>query len=187
MKRISLKTNCALALAVAGMLAVGPVVAQKPDWAGGDKGGKGGRMEKSENNKGGRMEKSENNKGGRRDDHARSPRNRGEPAVRAGEYFGDQHRTFAHQHYHDEFQRGRCPPGLAKKNNGCMPPGLARKWAVGRPLPHDVTYHNVPPALITQFGQPPTGYRYVRVGGDILLVKNSSGMVIDAIQNLGRK
>jgi hypothetical protein len=23
--------------------------------------------------------------------------------------------------------RGRCPPGLAKKHNGCMPPGQARK------------------------------------------------------------
>jgi hypothetical protein len=28
-------------------------------------------------------------------------------------------------------QRG-CPPGLAKKNNGCLPPGQARKLAIGQ-------------------------------------------------------
>ncbi len=30
---------------------------------------------------------------------------------------------------------GGCPPGLAKKNNGCMPPGLARKREEGRYRP----------------------------------------------------
>ena len=25
-----------------------------------------------------------------------------------------------------------CPPGLAKKHNGCMPPGQAKKWARGQ-------------------------------------------------------
>jgi len=27
---------------------------------------------------------------------------------------------------------GGCPPGLAKKNNGCMPPGQAKKLRVGQ-------------------------------------------------------
>jgi hypothetical protein len=30
---------------------------------------------------------------------------------------------------------GGCPPGLAKKHNGCMPPGQARKQAQDRRLP----------------------------------------------------
>src|SRR5215469_15652792 len=25
-----------------------------------------------------------------------------------------------------------CPPGLAKKNNGCMPPGQAKQYAIGK-------------------------------------------------------
>ena len=30
---------------------------------------------------------------------------------------------------------GGCPPGLAKKHNGCMPPGQAKKQAQDRHLP----------------------------------------------------
>ena len=75
---------------------------------------------------------------------------------------------------------------MAKKHNGCMPPGQARKWTVGRPLPREVIFYEVPPALIVQIGQPPSGYRYVRVASDILLIALGTGMVIDAIQDLGR-
>jgi len=75
---------------------------------------------------------------------------------------------------------------LAKKNNGCMPPGQARKWTIGRPLPREVIFYEVPPTLLVQFGQPPSGYRYVRVASDILLIALGTGMVIDAIQDLGR-
>lgn len=80
---------------------------------------------------------------------------------------------------------GRCPPGLAKKQNGCMPPGQARKWQVGQPLPRDVTYYRVPRQLVTEIGQLPSGYRYVRVSSDILLMSIGIRMVIDVIRNLG--
>jgi Ni/Co efflux regulator RcnB len=33
---------------------------------------------------------------------------------------------------------------------------------------------------------PPSGYRYVRVASDILLIAAGTGMVVDAIQDLGR-
>ena len=79
-----------------------------------------------------------------------------------------------------------CPPGLAKKNNGCMPPGQAKKWRLGRPLPHDVIYYDVPPPLVLQLGAPPAGHRYVRVAGDILLITAGTAMVVAAIQDLGR-
>jgi hypothetical protein len=46
---------------------------------------------------------------------------------------GDHDRSYYRHHredrnygYRDE-RRG-CPPGLAKKHNGCMPPGQAKKW-----------------------------------------------------------
>ena len=83
-------------------------------------------------------------------------------------------------------RRGHCPPGLAKKRNGCMPPGQAKKWEVGRRLPPDVIYYQVPQPLVTQIGTPPPGYRYVRVASDILMIAVGSGMVVDAIRNLGR-
>ena len=176
MKRIGLKTNCALAFVIAGILAVGPAIADKPAWAGGGKGG-----EKSE-----RREQPESNKGRQRDGDERSQRDGAAPAVAVREHFGDRHRTIAHEYYSEQFRTGRCPPGLAKKNNGCMPPGQARKWAVGRPLPREVIYYDVAPALVVQFGRPPAGYRYVRVASDILLIALGTGMVIDAMQDLGR-
>ena len=90
-------------------------------------------------------------------------------------------------YYAEEFRRnGRCPPGLAKKRNGCLPPGQAKKWQVGRPLPRDVVYYEVPQPLVAQIGAPPPGYRYVRVSSDILLIAIGTGMVVDGIRNLGR-
>ena len=173
MKRITLKTNCVLAFAIAGILAIGPAIADKPSWAG-DKGGKGENREKSDHNKG---------KQG--DSDGRSSRDN-IPAVRTSERFGDHHRTIARDYYNEQYRSGHCPPGLAKKNNGCMPPGQARKWVVGHPLPREVIYYDVPSTLVVQFGQPQTGYRYVRVASDILLIALGTGMVIDAIQDLGR-
>ena len=102
------------------------------------------------------------------------------------EHFSDQHRLVVRDYYGAQIQSGRCPPGLAKKNNGCQPPGQAKKWALGQPLPRDVVYHPVPAAVIARIGVPPTGYKYVRVATDILLIAIGTAMVVDAIQDLGR-
>ena len=102
-------------------------------------------------------------------------------------HFDDKHRETAHAYYNQQFERGKCPPGLAKKNNGCVPPGQAKKWTVGQPLQRDVVFHSVPRTLVTQIGQPPAGQRYVRVGNDVLLVSNRTGIVLDALQGLGLK
>jgi len=80
---------------------------------------------------------------------------------------------------------GGCPLGLAKKNNGCMPPGQAKKWHYGRPLPREVVFYEVPRALVIELPPPPSGYRYVRVASDILMIAVGTGMVVDAITDLG--
>lgn len=67
-----------------------------------------------------------------------------------------------------------------------MPPGQAKKYAVGQRLPNDVVYYPVPQSVSLQLGMPPSGYKYVRVASDILLIAVGSSMVIDAIQDLGR-
>lgn len=36
--------------------------------------------------------------------------------------FNDSHRSLVIEYYGEQARSGRCPPGLAKKNNGCMPP-----------------------------------------------------------------
>jgi len=83
MERIALKMNCVLAFLLAGMLTVGPAIAEKPAWAGGGKGG-----EKSE-----RREQPESNKGRQRDGDERSSRDRNGSTVKLREHFSDRHRT----------------------------------------------------------------------------------------------
>ena len=102
-------------------------------------------------------------------------------------HFKDHDREYVRDYYAGEYSRkGKCPPGLAKKNNGCMPPGQAKKWAYGRPLPRDVVYYEVPQPVIVRIGPPPSGYKYVRVASDILMIAIGTNMVVDAIQDLGR-
>ncbi len=101
-------------------------------------------------------------------------------------HFDDDKRSYIRSYYEEEFRSGHCPPGLAKKRNGCMPPGQAKKWRVGRPLPQDVVFYEVPPALVIKIGAPPAGYKYVRVASDILMIAVGTRMVADAITNLGR-
>ena len=67
-----------------------------------------------------------------------------------------------------------------------MPPGQAKKWQIGSPIPRDVVYYDLPPQLVVQIGAPPAGYRYVRAAADILLIAIGTGIVIDALQDLGR-
>lgn len=176
MHKIALCTNRIVTLLVAGMLAAGPALAQKPSWAGGDKNDKKDKYEKS--NKG--------NAGKARDKGKRADRDNDRRDGRVVTHFADQHRVVIREYYGEQFRTGRCPPGLAKKNNGCMPPGQAKKWQVGRPLPRDVIFYDLPPAVIVRLGWPPAGYRYVRVAADILLIAVGTAMVVDAIQDLSR-
>jgi Ni/Co efflux regulator RcnB len=75
-------------------------------------------------------------------------------------------------------------PGLAKKHDGCHPPGQAKKWREGELLPHGVIYYDLPYDMVEHMGPPPRGHRYVRVASDILLIAIGTGMVVDAIDDL---
>lgn len=167
-----------------------PVWADKPDWA-----GPGKQHDRQESRDGPRQESARDGRDGhgeRNDDHggrdARGGHNGGgaQVQINIGNYFGDPQRQVARQAYGPEFHGRRCPPGLARKHNGCQPPGQARAYALGQPLPRSVVYYDVAPAVVVQIGLPPQGYRYVRVAADILLIAVGTGMVVDAIQDLSR-
>ena len=88
-------------------------------------------------------------------------------------------------YYRDEFARGNCPPGLAKKHDGCLPPGQAKKaWNVGQSLPPSVAYYPLPPTLYGRLTPPPPGYQYVRVYDDVLLMQSSNRSVVSLVVNL---
>lgn len=80
--------------------------------------------------------------------------------------------------------RKHCPPGLAKKHNGCLPPGQAKKYRVGERLPAGVRWSPVPHDLLVMLTPPPRGYRYVKVDRDVLLIGEATKKVIDAVELL---
>ncbi|HCM83534.1 MAG TPA: hypothetical protein PKW15_04590 [Alphaproteobacteria bacterium] len=73
----------------------------------------------------------------------------------------------------------KCPPGLAKKNNGCLPPGQAKKYGIGSRL--DYSYRDLPRGLLDLLGAPPAGARYVMVDNDVLLVSEAGKKILDAV------
>lgn len=157
------------ALAVAALsatfLAAGPAMADKPAWAGGGKHG---------------------GKGGDRQEERHDDRRGDAPALSVQIGFGGDARRVVNDYYGAEFRAGNCPPGLAKKKNGCLPPGQAKKWSRGRPLPADVAFYDLPRDLVLRLPPPPRDHRYVRVAGDILLIAVGTSMVVDAIEDIGR-
>jgi len=60
---------------------------------------------------------------------------------------------------------GGCPPGLAKKHNGCMPPGQAKKlYRIGQRFPLSYgdrwSYNQIPYDLRRQYGFNPNDRYY---------------------------
>ncbi|MCB6184635.1 RcnB family protein [Leeia sp. TBRC 13508] len=100
--------------------------------------------------------------------------------------FDDRSRVVIYNYYGKEARNGRCPPGLAKKHNGCMAPGQARYWQVGKPLPRSVHYTELPVVVLKQLPPAPRNYRYVQVASDVLMIAVGTGMVVDAIQDITR-
>jgi hypothetical protein len=81
--------------------------------------------------------------------------------------------------------RGNCPPGLAKKHNGCLPPGQVKKrYSVGQRLPETIIYEEPPRELIVRIGPPPSGYRYVVLDGDLVKLTLGTLLVVDSIEGL---
>jgi Ni/Co efflux regulator RcnB len=99
-----------------------------------------------------------------------------------GGRIADADRGLIQGYFGQQFAQGNCPPGLAKKNNGCQPPGQARKWAVGQRLPDGLGYP-LPPELLRRLA-PPAGHTYMRVGTDIVMIAVGTGMVVSGLANL---
>lgn len=197
-----MKTKYGLAFMIVGLLAAGQAFADKPATAGGNQNSEQrGQPEQAQGKKpdasGSQNTDMRQDADKGQDSDRGQGANKGEPGGQsaagqgaaagsgAHRHFGDQHRNAVREYYTQEFRHGHCPPGLAKRENGCMPPGQAKSWAVGQRLPRDVTFHNLPAQLATQLGQPPAGQRYVRAADEILLIESGTGLIIDAIPGLG--
>jgi len=154
------------ALMVSSLIAVGsPALADKPSKSDRDK-------ERKHEQKGDHKEH------GHKDDH-----HHGKEKKR---HFEERDRTVIREYYEQEFRAGHCPPGLEKKHNGCLPPGQAKQWTVGRPLPPNVTYYELPQSVTVRLTPPPMGYRYIRVANDLLMIATGTGMIMEAIDDLSQ-
>lgn len=171
-----------------------PALAEKPSWAGGGKNEMHERGNDAQphavRDHRGDPEMGDTRRGERYDTERRSTsrddyRHSG-TSVSVNAYFGDRERRVVREYYADQFRGGSCPPGLAKKHNGCMPPGQVRQWSVGHRLPADVIFYDLPAEVVVRLGVPPSGHKYVRVAADILLIAVGTGMVVDAIEDLSR-
>jgi hypothetical protein len=182
MNRTILKCSHILALTLTGLLVSGFALAEKPSWAGHDNGDKHSTNNRQDGNDN-RREDSHGSNDYRRDDGNDHVRHDNHTSVNV--YFGDQHRSYVHEYYQQHYRRGHCPPGLAKRHNGCVPPGQERRWRMGYPIPRDVIYYDLPPRVLIELGSPPPRHRYVRVAADILLIAIGTGIVVDAIEDIG--
>lgn len=159
-----------LAMLIAALFAAGPVIADRGDKA--DK-----HAEKHADERAERHAEMTWNDAEKERKHADD--------VRIGAYFNDRHRQVARTYYTQHYGNARnCPPGLAKKNNGCLPPGQAKNIRVGEPLPAGVVVYAVPQPVLVQLPPPPYGYRYARIGNDIVLVQSQDKLVVDIIVNI---
>lgn len=86
-------------------------------------------------------------------------------------YSGQAHRlaNTRHGRLYAFNARGQCPPGLAKRDNGCLPPGQAKKlYNVGqrynRNFGNAWTYNDIPQSLRSQYGLDQSDRYYYRNG-----------------------
>ena len=97
MKTVALKTRCALAIFLAGIMSGGSVMADKPSWAGSDKGGNSYRGDQRDDRKNDDR-KSRNGKEHRADGDRR--------------HFQDQQHAMVREYYAEHYRgKRRCPPG----------------------------------------------------------------------------
>jgi Ni/Co efflux regulator RcnB len=176
-EEIFMKRNIGIAATlIAGILAAsGGALADKP----GGKPDKNDREERQE----ARNDDHRGGKPAKKDKEARHDDRRGAaPASR----FDDGARNAIFEYYGAQARAGKCPPGLAKKQNGCQPPGQAKKWKLGQPLPPDLRYGSLPPELLRRLPPPPPQHRYVQIAGDVLMIAVGTSMVVDAVEDILR-
>ena len=100
------------------------------------------------------------------------------------------HKGGHHAKGHVGYGTGGCPPGLAKKNNGCLPPGQAKKlYNIGQRWPGNYgyawNYNQIPYDLRTRYGFQP-GYNYYYGDGYVYRVDPATMLVSQVVSAILR-
>ena len=103
--------------------------------------------------------------------------------VRVGATFSERDREVVRDWYGDRArQAGRCPPGLAKKYPGCIPPG---QWKKGYRIPstwsnYYVGYDRLPDFYRDRYEMNPD-YRYMYRDGRVYVIDAITRSIIDVL------
>ena len=102
----------------------------------------------------------------------------------------DRDRDWGDRHGDEgRWANGNCPPGLAKKHNGCLPPGQARKLARGQRWQNmygsRYAYGQIPYSLRNQYNLNPR-YNYYYDNGYLYQVNPRTMLVQQVISALLR-
>ena len=165
------------------LIASGSAYAEKPEKGNGNHGKNKEQSEQrgqKENRKGGGHEKGGGKDKGKRSEVSDS----GQGGVSVSFNFGGAETRIVRDYYGGQVAKGKCPPGLAKKGNGCQPPGQAKQWQKGRALGSDVRYYDIPNELRIRLPAPPLNHKYVQLGTDLLLIAVGTAIVVDAIDGI---
>ena len=89
--------------------------------------------------------------------------------------------------YANNYGRNDCPPGLAKKRNGCVPPGqVGRNWERGYRMPNDYAYtgyEQIPVRYRDQYDLD-RDYNYVYRDNRIYVIDRRTSLIERIIDNL---
>lgn len=162
------------------LIASGSAYAEKPEKGNGNQGKNKEQREQKENRKGGGDEKG----GGNQKASRNESRDSGQGGASISFSFGGAETRLVRDYYGGQAAKGKCPPGLAKKGNGCQPPGQAKQWQKGRALGGDVRYYDIPNELRIRLPAPPLNHKYVQLGTDLLLIGVGTAIVVDAIEGI---
>jgi hypothetical protein len=152
-------TKISLTIALCAFYSAGSPAWAKPDFAE----GKGKSHKEFKHDKG--------NKHGDHDDHG----NHGSDRVLVNL---DQDRVVVIRDKLMPYYQKHCPPGLAKKHNGCLPPGQAKKYRIGD-IYHG-HYWDVPGDVLVLLPAAPHGSRYIWADRDVLLISEATKKILDA-------
>ncbi|HEX4842922.1 MAG TPA: RcnB family protein [Limnobacter sp.] len=168
-------------LAVVAWLAASPVHAEKPEKGNGQGQGK---NKAEQQHKQGKHDKHDKHERQESLQHKPGAGKHSDGGVSVQFSFRSGDTRLVRDYYGGMAAKGNCPPGLAKKGNGCQPPGQAKQWQKGRALSRDLRYYDVPNELRIRLPIPPEGHKYVQLGTDLLLIAVGTAIVVDAIEGI---
>ena len=106
--------------------------------------------------------------------------------VPLGGFFSARQREEARAFYSEPEHQGYCMTDHKRRHKDCLTQGQKKPWRQGHALPASVAVYRLPRPLEIQIGPPPTGYRYRRVGADIVLLQPHTLIVVDTIEDAVR-